>query len=458
MSAPTPDDAVAVLLQALRADQGRAIPTSAAGRLFRNARAAASVGLSALGGRLRGRGAGGLDGVGPATLARLVTRLGELKGLAMKAGQMMGYIDATLPPELRQLLSLLQTQSQPATLEAVHAALCEDLGERAGSLIDALEPTPASVASIGQVHRARLPSGEAVAVKVRHADVDQALAADFKAAGLGPLFARLFMPGAVENMRDHMREMEAALLEECDYAQEAEHQRRFGAWYADHPLIRVPAVHDAWCGPRVLTTAWAPGASLDAWLARDPRQEARDRLGVALFDFYFGTLYRQAWFHADPHPGNYAIQGDGDRIDGLVIYDYGCVRAFDRESIMHLAALAHAVRDDDDAATRQALEDLGARPPTDTAGRDHVRALLRGFFAPLLHEAPRPVDPGGALEAGQVFRDKRRMMKLALPGKLLFLFRIRFGLYAVLARLGAVADWRALESELSEGAGVIEGG
>jgi len=72
--------------------------------------------------------------------------------------------------------------------------------------------------------------------------------------------------------------------------------------------------------------------------------------------------------------------------------------------------------------------------------------LLRGFFAPLLERGPRPVHPGSGFEAQQVLRDKRFLVKLALPGRFLFLFRLRFGLYAVLARLGAVADWGALES------------
>lgn len=75
-----------------------------------------------------------------------------------------------------------------------------------------------------------------------------------------------------------------------------------------------------------------------------------------------------------------------------------------------------------------------------------VRQLFRGFFAPLLRPGVRPIEPGAGFEAKDVLRDKRALMKLALPGKLLFLFRIRFGLYAVLARLGSRADWASLES------------
>jgi hypothetical protein len=81
-----------------------------------------------------------------------------------------------------------------------------------------------------------------------------------------------------------------------------------------------------------------------------------------------------------------------------------------------------------------------------------LRTLLRGFFAPLLEHGARPMHPGTGLEAQQVLRDKLFLAKLSLPGRFLFLSRLRFGLYAVLARLGAVADWGALESGWAEAA------
>lgn len=421
-------------------DTERAIPTSRLSRLLRTGRSAGALAAATLGNRLRGKG-GGLAAADVDDIARLVERLGELKGVAMKVGQILGYIDPTLPPELRGLLSLLHTASPASPFSAVEATLRDAFGERAAELIAGIEREPVAVASIGQVHRGRV-GGRRVAVKVRHPGIEEALRSDFAAASIGPVFARLLAPGSGTSVADSIEEARAAMLEECDFALEARRQSMFRAWFEEHPTIRIPAVEDAWCAGPVLTTRWAPGLSLDAWLARDPPQAARDRIGAALFELYFSTLYRRGAFHADPHPGNYAFGEDGR----LIVYDFGCVRSFDAPTVRTFARLVSAVRSDDLDAMVESFAALGASPPADAEGRAALRALLRGFFAPLVRPGAHRVEPGAGLAARDLMSDKKRLMRLALPGKLLFLFRIRFGLYAVLARIGAEVDWAAMES------------
>jgi hypothetical protein len=153
-----------------------AIPTSRLTRLWRTGRAAASLATATLGGRLRGRG-GGLAAAEIEDVVRLVSRLGELKGVAMKAGQILGYVDPTLAPELRDMLSLLQTTSAAAPFEAVAETVRAAFGPRAETLLAGLVREPIAVASIGQVHRGRV-DGIDVAVKVRHAGIEAALQAD----------------------------------------------------------------------------------------------------------------------------------------------------------------------------------------------------------------------------------------------------------------------------------------
>ncbi len=396
--------------------------------------------MATLGSRLRGKG-GGLAAADVKDITRLVESLGELKGVAMKLGQILGYIDPTLPPELRGLLSLLHTAAPASPFSAVEATLRDAFGDRAEPLLASIAREPIAVASIGQVHRGRI-EGVDVAVKVRHPGIEQALRSDFAAASIGPAVARVLASGAGESVKDTVEEAKTAMLEECDFALEARRQSMFAAWYRGHPTLRIPAVLPEWCAPSVLTTRFMPGLSLDAFLARRPSQAERDRLGGALFELYFATLYRRGAFHADPHPGNYAFAEDGS----LVVYDFGCVRSFDPATVRALARLVQAVRADDLDAIAAAFTELGASPPRDEETRQKVRALLRGFFAPLLRPGARAIEPGAGLEAREVFQDKQTLMKLALPGKLLFLFRIRFGLYAVLLRLGAVADWASLET------------
>jgi len=421
----------------------RRVSRSSIGRLAKTARAAAGLGPAVLSARLRGKA--GLDAADVADVSRLVERLGELKGVAMKAGQILGYVDVTLPEELRSLLSTLQRASPRTPFAQIEETLRSELGERADPLLAGLERDPIAVASIGQVHRGTLPDGRAVAVKIRHPGIDRAIAADFRSARVGALASAAFAPGALATVKGFIEEARRALVEECDFEVEAQRQTTFHEMFRNDPSVVIPEVAPEWSRRAVLVSRWLPGRDLDALLSTEPPAAERNRIGEALFRFYVGPLYRHGLFHADPHPGNYAFPDDGR----IVVYDFGCTRAFDPATVRALAELADAVRRDRASRVDAALEALGAHPPTRPEARDHARTLLRGFFAPLLQPGPHVIQPGAALEARALFRDKRLMLDLALPGELLFLFRLRFGLYSVLTRIGARVDWSALEQELA---------
>jgi predicted unusual protein kinase regulating ubiquinone biosynthesis (AarF/ABC1/UbiB family) len=423
------------LLARLSAQSGTQIPTSALGRLRRTATAAVRTGAGLVVGRLRGH-----EGIDAEVVERLVLSMGELKGIAMKMGQILSYMDTTLPLEARELLSILQVRSQPTSFAAIESTLREDFGARAETLLAGFVREPVATASVGQVHRASLPSGVEVAVKVRHPGIEAAIRADFRSASIGKSLARLLAPGS--DINAFAAEAEARFLEECDYAQEAQRQTRFAALYAGHPVLVIPTVHADWCSGRVLTTAWHDGVGLDAFVQRATQVE-RDVAGRALYEFYLGSLYRHGLFNADPHPGNLLFEGSR-----VLVLDHGCVREFDPATVAALADLSGAVRACDEARIRSALQALGVKKP-DGPGFEVTHRLLRGFFAPVLKPGVRAMMAAVSLDVREVTRSKKSMMQLQLPGKLVFLFRIRFGLYAVLARLGAQLNWQALEEEFS---------
>lgn len=431
------------VLRAHLLDSERAIPTSRLSRLFRTGRAASALASSLL--SLRVGSDEAVDELDLQEIARAVSRIGELKGVAMKAGQMLGYVDPTLPPEVRELLSVLQTASPASPFSAVEAELRRALGPRAEELLASIDRRPLAVASIGQVHRARA-SGVDVAVKVRHAGIVEAIGGDFTMAGLGPVFARALGPTAGASAKGFIEEARIAMLEETDLALEAKRQACFGEWLAAHERLVVPEVLPRFCASSVLTTRFVEGLSLDQLVASPPPRDTLDRIGVALFELYMGTLYRHGAFHADPHPGNYAFL-EGGRV---VVYDFGCVRTFDHATVRAIASLVAAVRGGRPAAIDEAFVTLGGTVPPAAAERETYYRLLRGFFAPMSKAGAHAVEPDQAIEARRLLANKRALMNLGLPGKLLFLFRIRFGLYAVLARLGAVADWATLEEEWAE--------
>lgn len=409
--------------------QEKAVPTGGLGRLWRSGRSA--LGLA---GTVLGRGE-----PDERALERLTERLGELKGVGMKMGQILSFIDPSLPPRTRQTLSVLQRSAPASEFEAVTQVVREAFGARADTLLATMERTPFSVASIGQVHRATL-GAEQVVVKVRHPGIAKALSADFSAAlgGLGVANTVLF--GLASGAKDLLEECRATFVSECDFTREAGHQRIFREWLSGSGVV-VPEVFGAWSSDAVLTTRFEPGEPLERFLARAPTQAQRDAVGAKLFHVMVGGFHELGLLYADPHPGNFALRGG----DEVVLYDFGCVRRYEARHTRAFSAMAAALRDGARADLLRAARDFGFG--LDGPEREAVfERFARSFFAPMLVRGPSAIAPDGAVEASQMMRDKRALAKLGLPAHLLFLLRLRFGMYAVLASLGARADWGALET------------
>jgi predicted unusual protein kinase regulating ubiquinone biosynthesis (AarF/ABC1/UbiB family) len=185
------------------------------------------------------------------------------------------------------------------------------------------------------------------------------------------------------------------------------------------------------------------GEGLEAFLTRNPSPEVRDRLGQALFEFYVGSLFRHRLYNCDPHPGNYLFQREGT----VGVLDYGCTREFEPAFVRKLAALTRAVHRDTREALHASFVELGLVREGQRYDFETARGLVRAFYGPMLRDQVQGIDLGEARGMRQVLDSKRQLMKLTLPGEFLFLFRIRFGLMSVLARLGARANWYRLEEE-----------
>jgi predicted unusual protein kinase regulating ubiquinone biosynthesis (AarF/ABC1/UbiB family) len=417
------------------------LPTSSIGRLGRTAVAGLRGARLAL--RAKGTGENLQD---LESLVALATSMGQLKGLAMKVGQLMSYLELDLPPELTAALAVLQTHSPPMPFERVAEIVTADLGQQATPLLAQMSSSAVAAASIGQVHRATLPTGDDVAVKIQYPGIDAAIAGDFRPAALATPFVKLLGPGA--SVDAVLNEARRALLEECDYEREARYEERFARIYADHATIAVPRVHSRYCSRRVLTTTWMEGLRFDDFLATNPPQSERDRLGEAIFEFYVGTLFRHALYNWDPHPGNYIFQRDGR----IAMLDYGSTREFDRAFVRKLAALTRAAHTDTREALHRALVDLGFVRDGKTYDFATARKLVRSFYGPMLRDETVAVEHGEAKPFGAVLESKRQLLKLHLPGEFLFIIRIRFGVMSVLAKLGARANWHRLERRFAESA------
>lgn len=361
----------------------------------------------------------------------------QMRGLTMKLGQMLSYLDDAFPPEARRVLTLLQRDVSPMPWPAARAQIIRDLGRAPEVLFSAIDETPFAAASVGQVHRAVLPDGTPVAVKVQYPGIDEAMAADLKNARVASMLQRfLFFRTDTAAI---LAELEARFMDECDYRKEAEYQEAYRARFAGHPWIVVPEVHPEFSGRHVLTTTWKAGRSFYEWLASDPSAEARARTTRLFYRFYLGSFYLDGLFNCDPHPGNYLFQDDGR----IVFLDYGCSRRFPDERRRLWIQFCGAVPRDDAAEIRRLAIELGFFSQDVDYDADAFRVLMRYLYEPYLEDVPfdfrahRPVDT-----FRRMFVDNPNLFKLNMPADAVFLNRIGFGLVSLLAEVGSTLNCR----------------
>jgi predicted unusual protein kinase regulating ubiquinone biosynthesis (AarF/ABC1/UbiB family) len=246
------------------------------------------------------------------TADQILAVLGTMKGAAMKLGQMLSFVDlGVVPrdarPEFQRKLAALRDSAPQVPFERMMRVLEQDLGARASTILAGIDERPIGVASIGQVYRARLANGRAVAVKVQYPSVAAAVRADMKNLALALRLARRTLPGLdVEALAAEIR---MRIGEELDYELEAANQRRFAAAFQGHPFIVVPDAVASLCTPRVLVSDYIEGIGFEALKAQS--DAVRNRVSEIVYRFFCGTLYRRYEFSGDPHPGNFLLQPDG---------------------------------------------------------------------------------------------------------------------------------------------------
>jgi predicted unusual protein kinase regulating ubiquinone biosynthesis (AarF/ABC1/UbiB family) len=245
---------------------------------------------------------------------RIEAAIIALRGLFIKVGQLISIMANFLPDAFREELQRLQDQVPPRPYRDIEARLREEFGGRAPTEVFAeFSPEPVASASIGQVHRARLATGEAVAVKVQYPDIEEIVRTDLKA--LKRIFGVLgwFMPDyGFATIYAEIREM---VLAELDYRQEASAIQKIAANFARRAggdaaaaRVRIPAVMTEFSTARVLTTEWIEGAKV-ADLERLEALKVDRRVAARLcVEAYCQQIFVDGFYHADPHPGNLLVQ------------------------------------------------------------------------------------------------------------------------------------------------------
>jgi predicted unusual protein kinase regulating ubiquinone biosynthesis (AarF/ABC1/UbiB family) len=380
---------------------------------------------------------------------RMVATLGRMKGAAMKIGQLASFIDTEfLPPEYRDLyqehLAQLRTQAPTMPWSQVRKVLDEEWEEPCEELFEQIEHEAAAAASIGQVHRAVLPDGRHVAVKIQYPGVAEAIAADMQNAGLILRMAKALAPGL--DAKAAAEELKERVMEELDYELEAQNQRSFARGYRGHPFIHVPDVVTRLSTQRVLVSEWVDGAGFEE--VKQLPQEERDRFGEIVYRFCFGSIFHLQHFNADAHPGNYLLMADGR----VAFLDFGMTKHLDKDQIELEITALDAIFDGDPERLRVALHDLGFLNNPQKVDAEQLMEHVKTVGGWYMEDREVTVDSRRVMDAIAAVSDPRsefyRLMRREnLPANELMGRRMESGVLAVLGQLEATRNWYRIGRE-----------
>ena len=277
----------------------------------------------------------------------------ELKGLFIKLGQMLSILTNFLPEAFQKPLEALQDQIPPRPFESVRARILRELGKPIEELFAYFDENALAAASIGQAHRARLHDGTEVVVKVQHADIEQVAQIDLDIIlRLTRISAWFYDIKGMDYLYTQIRKM---IEEELDFTREANSMEQIQINIAEESGITIPSVHRAYSTGKVLTTTWHDGVKISNLAQLDAWQVNRRDLATVLLKAYCRMLFKEGFYHADPHPGNILVKQDGT----MVLLDFGAVATLNESLRKGIPQLIEAAVRNDTAAMVNALHAMG---------------------------------------------------------------------------------------------------
>ncbi|OIP20955.1 MAG: ubiquinol-cytochrome C reductase [Comamonadaceae bacterium CG2_30_60_41] len=380
----------------------------------------------------------------PTNVQRITQQLAQMRGAAMKVGQLIS-MDAgdLLPPELAAILARLRSDAHAMPQRQVQAVLSANWGAKWQQRFEPFNFTPIAAASIGQVHRARTQDGRDLAIKIQYPGVRKSISSD-----VDNVASLLRLSGLLPKTLDVaplLKEAKRQLREEADYQTEGAHLQRFGDLLADAPQFVVPALHADLTTRNVLAMSFVDGVPIESLV--DAPQAERNRIVRLLVALLFRELFEFGLMQTDPNFANYRYNPQTQQ---LVLLDFGATRSFAPSFGQAYRHVMQAAMAGDRAAMRQAAMAIGYFD-------EHAQARHQDAVLDMMQMALEPLRHDGDFDFGttdMVQRLHQAGMALGLdrdfwhipPVDTLFLHRKLGGLYLLAARLRARINVRQLVS------------
>ncbi|QUS60506.1 AarF/ABC1/UbiB kinase family protein [Synechocystis sp. PCC 7339] len=292
-------------------------------------------------------------------LRELLTNLGPTY---IKVGQALSTRPDLVPPVFLDELTTLQDQLPSFPNEVAYRFIEEELGARAGEIYAELSPEPIAAASLGQVYKGKLKTGEDVAVKVQRPDLVKRITLDIYIMRSLSLWARRSVKRLRSDLVAITDELASRVFEEMNYFQEAVNGERFAQLYGGLPEIYVPSIYWQYTGRRVLTMEWVEGIKLTNIKAIQAQGIDATHLVEVGVQCSLRQLLEHGFFHADPHPGNLLAMADGR----LAYLDFGMmstIQPYQRYGLIE--AVVHLVNRDFDSLAKDYVKLDFLKPDTD---------------------------------------------------------------------------------------------
>ena len=374
---------------------------------------------------------------------RIVESSKQLRGAFMKMTQILSMRDDLFPTEAIDVLSVVQSSVPPMDYPLIRKRIVDELGAEPEKLFASFETEAFAAASLGQVHRATLGSGEQVVVKIQYPGVEKTVKSDLQNAkaliNAMKLVARDVMRNRDMDYRGVYDELKSRMEEELDYELEAANIELFQKLYADDADVVIPRVVHERTTRRVITLGYIDGYKIRDILAPGIDQSLKDWVMLKLYDITWQQLLCFGVVHVDPHPGNYLVTHHPK----LGILDFGCIRILPPDLRDAYRDLNRALLEDDDALLRDSLVRLDFLNPDDDHGA--MRHILRRLFAPLLVD--REVDPREYKSMEELSAAVQRGIQAGYwkaPPHRVFLDRVLLGIDGYLKLAGTVANWHRI--------------
>jgi predicted unusual protein kinase regulating ubiquinone biosynthesis (AarF/ABC1/UbiB family) len=375
---------------------------------------------------------------------KLARRLSQMRGAAMKLGQLLSLEgDDLLPPEFAEALAVLRATADTMPATQVRRALGRAYGKGWEARFREFDFEPLAAASIGQVHAAVTADGRDLALKIQYPGVARSIDSDVdNLAGL--LRMTRILPVEVD-ISAIIAEAKRQLRQEADYEAEAQSLMRYRKLVADEGSASVPRVHDDFTTKRVLAMERALGRPIEDLRSPDNPQSLRDELGTLLQKLVFRELFEFRFMQTDPNFANYLYDPDSRR---LVLLDFGSAREFPAEFVERYKRICRGMIAQDREEIRRAAVAIGYLSGNESEGSAKgLVDLIAMVGEPIRHRGVYDFEGSGlasrARDAGFELVFREGFMR-APPPETIFLHRKLAGTFFLCSHIRARVDTRAL--------------